>query len=367
MRLEGTLDAFGLTDIFQLLAYTRKTGALLLRQDGRTGVVHVRDGAVSAASSDVTRQQVVRRLIGAGLVRADDVRGAEAGAPSLLRTLVAAGRVDAEAATAAARDQAIDSVFDLLRWTEGEFSFVIDQPDPDELDLALPVEEVVAEAHRRREQWDQAAGALPAPADVLRPVAAPPDDIRLGVEEWSLLTLVDGRRTVRDLVDLVGRGEYWTASRLGALVERGLLVVSQDGDGDPVVAALDELVVREGGAPVGVPDRADKPAASPLQQDARPSPVDRVQRDDRPVVPPRGDAIIPRRIPDYPEPDLVGRHAALLTPVEGTAAIQPLLDEHEHEHDHGHAPGPAPDGAIGRDPSINTSLLLRLIAGVRGL
>ena len=47
MRLEGTLDAFSLPDIFQLLSYTKKTGTLHLRREGQHGVVHVRDGAVT--------------------------------------------------------------------------------------------------------------------------------------------------------------------------------------------------------------------------------------------------------------------------------------------------------------------------------
>ncbi len=33
MKLEGTLDAFSLPDIFQLLSFTKKTGTLHLRRD----------------------------------------------------------------------------------------------------------------------------------------------------------------------------------------------------------------------------------------------------------------------------------------------------------------------------------------------
>jgi hypothetical protein len=43
-----------------------------------------------------------------------------------------------------------------------------------------------------------------------------------------------------------------------------------------------------------------------------------------------------------------------LTPTAGATAMVP-------------APGPAEQGIIERDPAVNRSLLLRLIAGVRGL
>src|SRR5207253_5133704 len=70
MRLEGTLYAFSLPDIFQLLSFTKKTGTLHLRRDGGQahGVVHLRDGAVTGARSDARRQSLGRRIVGAGLV-----------------------------------------------------------------------------------------------------------------------------------------------------------------------------------------------------------------------------------------------------------------------------------------------------------
>ena len=71
MRLEGTLDAFSLPDIFQLLSFTKKTGALHLRRGDVHGVVHFAAGAVTGASADQGRQALGRRLVGAGHVSDD--------------------------------------------------------------------------------------------------------------------------------------------------------------------------------------------------------------------------------------------------------------------------------------------------------
>ena len=68
MRLEGTLDAFSLPDIFQLLSFTKKTGALHLRRGDVHGVVFFAAGAVTGASADQGRQALGRRLVGAGHV-----------------------------------------------------------------------------------------------------------------------------------------------------------------------------------------------------------------------------------------------------------------------------------------------------------
>ena len=45
MRLEGSLDAFSLPDIFSLLSMTKKTGGLHLRRSGAHGVVWLGDGS----------------------------------------------------------------------------------------------------------------------------------------------------------------------------------------------------------------------------------------------------------------------------------------------------------------------------------
>ena len=75
-------------------------------------------------------------------------------------------------------------------------------------------------------------------------------------------------------------------------------------------------------------------------------------------MPPRTEPFPPRR-PEHPD-DPVGLVTRSLSPivghVEGTAAVaaEPAGE-------------PAVNAFIERDPSVNKSLLLRLIAGVRGL
>ena len=58
MRLEGTLDAFSLPDVFALLSMTKKTGTLHLHREGGHGAVHLRDGAVSGARAEALHADV---------------------------------------------------------------------------------------------------------------------------------------------------------------------------------------------------------------------------------------------------------------------------------------------------------------------
>ena len=64
VRLEGSLDAFSLPDIFALLSMTKKTGGLHLRRSHAHGVVWFTTGSLTGGASDVSRQSLARRVVG---------------------------------------------------------------------------------------------------------------------------------------------------------------------------------------------------------------------------------------------------------------------------------------------------------------
>jgi hypothetical protein len=352
MRLEGTLDAFGLPDIFQLLSYTKKTGALHLRRGDAHGVVHLSDGAVTGARSDVRRQALGRRIVGTG--RVDDQTLATAVARvqaepacGLGRALADSGAVPPEVGRALAAEQATDAVFELLRWPDGEFAFVMGEPDPDDLGAALTVEEVVSEGRRRLAAW--AAASVPPASAVLTPVPAPAEDPVLTRDEWALLSVVDGRRSVAEVVELSGRGPYAVVSALTRLVERGLLSA---GDGEGGLDRRHELLRAAEGPPAA---RPVAPPAEPVRAPVRPAPA--------PAATPATPAAAPPRVdPPAPAPAPAPAHARAAAPrpslgvgdVHGSVAMQPSPAAE---------PEPVPDG----DPALDRTLLLRLIAGVKGL
>jgi len=160
MKLEGSLDTFSLPDILQLLAMTKKTGALRLTSSsaGTTGVVRVADGAVSAAASDLSRQALARRVVGAALVGDEALaaaveRARQESGVGVVRALLDAGALTEDAVVPIARQQVIDAVCDLLRWPEGDFAFYINEADPDALPITVTVEDLVAEGQRRLSAW----------------------------------------------------------------------------------------------------------------------------------------------------------------------------------------------------------------------
>ena len=397
MKLEGSLDTFSLPDILQLLAFTKKTGALRLtaKSAGTSGVVHVSDGVVSAAVSDVSRQSLARRVVGAALVGDDALAAAVDRARQdgigVVRALLDSGALTEEAVLPVARQQVIDAVCDLLRWPEGEFGFFVDQLDADNLPVSVSVEDLVAEGQRRLAAWPALTALIPSPATTLSLSVAPTTDPTCSREEWALLALVDGRRTVSAIVSLLGAGEYAVVRALAALVERGLLVTSDGGAaGSGGLADLERrqslLAGLEGaGASLPTPRRAaseDASAEQPADADSAPAEVSEITAEApaspvatappaaEPVPAPIEAAFVPEAraettstVTASAQPPMATAGPDPTVPVTmGTAALDPATVPAE-------SPAPATQPAPGSDddPAVQLSVLLRLIAGVQGL
>jgi hypothetical protein len=291
----------------------------------------------------------------------------------------------------------------------------MDEANPDDVGVSMSVEAVLADAEARRASWDSVSQVVPSPQAVLAMPVVLPADPQVSREEWSLLALVDGRRTVTELVDLTGSGQYAVVSTLAALVTRGLLEVrpeAEDSD-DHVTVVLRRqrlLAPLEGEPFVPVQEApAEEPAAPPVAKaepvreaevaDVAPEPMHSVpdladetstgEDGDRElatasagtagseglamlggahvpqdVVPPRPEPFLPRRQADFDEQAAAPAARPVHVQAGPSASMGGLGDVVGAT-----ATSPDPDSVsvIERDPNVNRSLMLRLIAGVRGL
>ena len=349
-------------------------------------------------------------------------------------------------------------MFDLLRWPNGDFAFAMGEENPDDVGLAVSADKVVADASARRDSWESLSRLIPSPEVVLTmPVVQPDGAASLAPDEWALLSLIDGERTVGVLVDVSGAGQFTVVSTLASLVQRGLLILrDEDGpdhvtlvrrrqqllapleggtasDPDQTTAAAQAALAQSqhaqgipGQAPIvpgaNIPATAGGPAnpqapgggvpTSPAGVPAAPAgpsheaPAAAAAHAGEPgvlagahdpasVVPPRPEPFMPKRVVDHPEP---GRAPGFAAPASaGASAPVPVRPVPRHRvpvvqppvvgvpsasapQMSGSAAGaasgtagvatataPASEAAIERDPTVNRSLMLRLIAGVRGL
>lgn len=248
--LKGTLDDFTLPDIFRLMSLAKRTGKVDVIRSAGEGKVFFRDGEVYYAESTVSREPLGQKLIRSGaltegaLMKALDenaTTGARVG-----EILVRNGSVSAEQLQRAVQQQIEDSVFDLLRWGAGEFSWDAGVVADVEVPISVSVENLIIEASRRLDELEVITRKIPSEAAVLRMAATPPEgavEINITPEEWRMLVLVNGSRTVHDIAATTGTDDLTAMRSLYGLVSAGLVEVQDPGEEtDESAAERDDVV-----------------------------------------------------------------------------------------------------------------------------
>jgi Domain of unknown function (DUF4388)/FHA domain len=204
--LQGSLASFKLPDVLTLLSGAKKSGTLMLAGYGRHSYVLFSNGSLVYAGSD---QEKFR--LGALLVRRKRItRDQQQEIDSTMRRsggrfgqiAIQKGILTDEEVREFLKVQVSEVVYDAFVWTEGGFRFSEDLQMPDyAVTIAVDISNLIMEGARRIEEWEKAVQLLPDEHVVFRVVSVPKDDkITLSADEWKVLFLVNGQRTLTELV-----------------------------------------------------------------------------------------------------------------------------------------------------------------------
>lgn len=236
MPIEGPLRELGLADLLQLIHLSRKTGVLTVRTGRFKHTAHLefdRGAAVGArasgeaprlgqllvASGKATQGQVDRAL---AAQRADPRR--RLGAILVEREGVPRDEVERQL-----RFQLEETVFELVRWTDGDVRFEeAEVSDPGPVALRVSTEGLLMESMRRMDEWSALASAAP-DTDLVPGLVESTDGERglLALEpgEWEVLAAVDGERSLRAIARALGRGDFDVAKAVFSLVDAGVVAL----------------------------------------------------------------------------------------------------------------------------------------------
>ena len=274
MALQGTIKDFALPDIFQLIGMQRKTGVLTLEQEQDRVTIKFLEGHVVEAD---TASVSLEDRIGTVLVRTGRITQAQLDEALRIQrnTLQRLGHilvkrefVSQDELVDALQIQSSQIIFRLFRWREGSYHFdAVDELDYDHNhSTPMSSETILMEGARMVDEWPIIERRIPSDQVVLRKsaaaeellgetaAAAAVDDLEfdLGVdldlpvedeteeagasaepavatsitvsdEERQVLLLVDGKRTVREIADLLNLAEFETFRALSEMVTRSLL------------------------------------------------------------------------------------------------------------------------------------------------
>jgi tetratricopeptide (TPR) repeat protein len=232
MAIEGSLADVSLADICQLLSLGRKTGCMTITDRSNFGYVYFKAGRVIHASVLNRPDRLGELLVKNGVIQRDDLSRAmeeqsREGKKRLGEILVGFGALTQEELERWITVQIEEAVYHLFTWDQGSFHFNPDEsPDEDQVFLvSLNSDGLLMEGARRVDEWSIIERKIPS-MDILFKLVRDPqeqEDVELRANQKKLLPLLDGTRTVNELVRDSGLVEFETGKALYELIQAGFV------------------------------------------------------------------------------------------------------------------------------------------------
>jgi len=237
MPIEGSLREFALTDIFQLLHLSRKTGELRIVREpsGSTGLVIFSRGTVVGTVLDEASPRLGYMLLNAGKITEADLHRAdqlhsEDPSRSWVDILASMEVVDSTEMAKYIRFEAEETAYEILGWEAGKFFFEERHVDDSECVTLIPVESILMEGARRADEMSALATTIESPTAVprLSERAGEGGTLDLTPEEWEVLGRVDGVSDVKSIAWTLGRNEVEVVKILSKLAELSLVEIGDE-------------------------------------------------------------------------------------------------------------------------------------------
>lgn len=224
--LVGSLSETGAAEVLRLLAGSRRSGLLRLGTSSPSWVA-LSDGSIVLAGSN--NGPGLRQVLNARATLQPDVLGpvAERHGHHDLTLLSALVEVtDDGTLYPVVREQVVGTVFQALLPSGEQFAFLPGDRLPLAEHFSFQTETILDEAERRVAEWAEIAESIPSTQVVFRHrrrLNRELSSVTLTRDEWSVLAVLDGRRSVAQTIAAVGISAFEVCAVLHRLLRNGLI------------------------------------------------------------------------------------------------------------------------------------------------
>ena len=233
MGIKGALTDVSLADISQLLGMGGKTGCLTLTHKENHGYVYFEGGRVIGASVKDRPDRIGELLVAREVISRDQLSAAMAhqaggtGRRLLGVVLVELGSLTQEKLEEYISVQMEEAVYLIFQWSEGTFEFEPDvMPDEGVFRISISIDALLMEGARRVDEWSVVEKKITSMDLIFSLERNPLEDEGLDLtdDQKGTIPLIDGQRTVTDLVEDSGLTQFDTGKALYGLIQAGFAV-----------------------------------------------------------------------------------------------------------------------------------------------
>ncbi len=203
--LQGSLDSFKLPEVLTFLSTARKTGTLAVESASWRSSIYFDTGALVYATSNQASLRLGELLLRKKRITSEQFQQIDTFIQSdggrFGQIAVQQGVLTEEQLHDFLKIQVSEILFDAFVWKDGSFNFTDEMAlPPYATTISVDLTNLIMEGARRIEEWEQCMHLLPDSSAVFRVVSSPEaEKITLSLDEWKVLFLINGQRTLDDL------------------------------------------------------------------------------------------------------------------------------------------------------------------------
>lgn len=233
LDLQGNIENFTLPEILQLIASGRKSGTLGIQRDDSIVMIYFQTGEIIYGYGPRQTYHLGQLLRDRGKLTSEQLEQAVSAqaktdnSKRLGEILVERRFIDRADLETVVRNQVEELLYSLLSWEKGSFKFYENQfPTDEEITVTLSVENVILEGLRRLDESNLVERTLPDLSKVYSISASQAGrsrSVAMKANEWNIMALVDGRRSLEQLCSLSQMDRQQTLYHLAQLKLAGII------------------------------------------------------------------------------------------------------------------------------------------------
>jgi hypothetical protein len=236
MNLQGNITDFPMYEVAQIIAMGRRTGKLHLNGEIERLDIYFVDGEAVFACPLINKDKLGDILLSKGFISEENFANAlrlqriytERGTNKRLGTILVELRVISRTALVKhLKCQIEDAIYAILSEDKGTFYFD-GEIDLDEEDILVPmnIERIIQDGIRIVEERKRIKKSIPSLSSIYERNKSVENgnDPGLNYLDWKVVSLVDGIRTIEDIINTAGYPPIEVLKILSALSEKGVIV-----------------------------------------------------------------------------------------------------------------------------------------------
>ncbi len=230
--IKGNLASVRIVEVLQMLGLQRQTGRLAINHSGDNVEVYFKDGMVVFASSNSNGvRTALEMLLRKSCKLSDDrlahvLRISDMTSQPVDRILVQEKMLDARTFGECLKRHTESAVFKIMAWKDGEFFFEKAAPPQFGVIMHLKVDDLLLEGARRADEWSLIQQKITHFDIVFEPMIGNAEELSTrGMSDMDLkvFSYIDGRRTIQDIIDVLGMGEFEVVKSMFILLSVNLI------------------------------------------------------------------------------------------------------------------------------------------------